>query len=140
MRAALLLMMCLIVPNSAVQAQTQQEINWAASKEYTAADEKLNSVYQQILCKYAKNPIFIKNLKLAQRLWVQLRDTQLAMMYPQYTSGSFGSIIPMCVANYLAELTITRTKELGGCPRIRYSNDYLLMGFRKNLNYPDTKL
>ena len=29
---------------------------------------------------------------------------------------------------------------LGGCPRIRYSNDYLLMGFRKNLNYPDAKL
>lgn len=112
MRAALLLMMCLIVPNSAVQAQTQQEINWAAGREYTAADEKLNSVYQQILRKYAKNPVFIKNLKLAQRLWVQLRDTQLAMMYPEYTSGSFESIIPMCVANYLAQLTITRTKEL----------------------------
>ena len=30
--------------------------------------------------------------------------------------------------------------KLGGCPRIRYSNDYLLMGFRKNLNYPDAKL
>ena len=30
--------------------------------------------------------------------------------------------------------------NLGGCPRIRYSNDYLLMGFRKNLNYPDAKL
>jgi len=30
--------------------------------------------------------------------------------------------------------------DLGGCPRIRYSNDYLLMGFRKNLNYPDAKL
>ena len=28
---------------------------------------------------------------------------------------------------------------LGGCPRIRYSNDYLLMSFRKNLNYPDAK-
>jgi hypothetical protein len=31
-------------------------------------------------------------------------------------------------------------ERLGGCPRIRYSNDYLLMRFRKILNYPDTKL
>ena len=29
---------------------------------------------------------------------------------------------------------------LGGCPRIRYSNDHLLMGFRKNFNYADAKL
>ena len=29
---------------------------------------------------------------------------------------------------------------LGGCPRIGYSNEWLLMDFRKILNYPDTKL
>ena len=43
---------------------------------------------------------------------------------------------------WLAELLqcLAWLLTLGDCPRIRYSNDYLLMGFRKNLNYPDTKL
>ena len=55
---------------------------------------------------------FIKNLKVAQRLWVQFRDAQLAMKFPERGNGYYGSMLPMCKTLYLQELTERRVKEL----------------------------
>jgi hypothetical protein len=52
--------------------------------------------------------MFIGNLKKAQRIWIQFRDAQVAMRYPQYTNSSSFA----CSAKYLAKLTDERTATL----------------------------
>lgn len=92
-------------------AQSQSEINKQAGLEYKEADKKLNTIYQEILKKYAANKTFITNFKEAQRLWVQLRDVQLKAMYPE-AAKSYGTMFPACKANYLTELTNQRTDAI----------------------------
>jgi uncharacterized protein YecT (DUF1311 family) len=72
----------------------------------------LNEVYQKIFKLYSENELFIKNLKIAQKLWIQFRDAQLAAMYPERDGGYYGSVLPMCEAIYLKKLTEARIKEL----------------------------
>lgn len=93
-------------------SQTQSELNDEASGAYKQADQKLNEVYQKILKLYSKNALFIKNMKAAQKLWIQFRDAQLAMLYPERSQGYYGSDLPLCQENYLAQLTNARVKEL----------------------------
>lgn len=91
-------------------AQTQGQMNADAYTRYKKADKQLNTVYQMILKQYAKSPKFIKNLKVAQRLWVQLRDADVAARFPE--AGSYGSAESMCRAGYLETYTLNRTKFL----------------------------
>jgi hypothetical protein len=58
----------------------------------------------------------------------------------QYASFQVGGTTPNQAAMKSGATSAVVGTALGGCPRIRYSNDYLLMRFRKILNYPDTKL
>ena len=55
-------------------AETQLVMNEGAALSYRKADARLNLVYQKILLRYAKNLLFIRNLKTSQRLWVQIQD------------------------------------------------------------------
>jgi uncharacterized protein YecT (DUF1311 family) len=104
-----LLPVLLALMQIAAHAQTQGQMNATAADQYKQADKELNTVYQQILKSYAKQPAFIKNLKTAQRLWVQLRDAELAARYP---GRNYGSAQSMCEAAYLETLTRTRTQFL----------------------------
>ncbi len=94
------------------RAQTQGEMNAATAGEFEAADTQLNSIYQQILSDYADDEAFIASLKEAQRCWITFRDAQLKMKYPDREPGYYGSILPLCEAMYLAELTQERIKAL----------------------------
>jgi uncharacterized protein YecT (DUF1311 family) len=80
--------------------------------DYETVDQELNQVYQQILIKYKSDTQFIEKLRNAQRIWVQFRDAQLVMKFPEQDPGYYGSIYSKCVSNYLAYLTIERTKTL----------------------------
>lgn len=91
------------------QAQSQTSMNMRAGSGYEKTDKELNTVYQKILKEYAAQPLFIKKLKVAQRLWVQLRDAELAAKYPD---RSYGSAQPMCESIYLESLTRERIKFL----------------------------
>lgn len=79
---------------------------------FQQADKALNSVYQKILKQYRTDPEFIKNLKTAQRIWVQFRDAEANMKYPARPAGYYGSAQPMCEAAYRTELTQQRTRTL----------------------------
>jgi uncharacterized protein YecT (DUF1311 family) len=92
-----------------VHAQSQTQLSTSANSKYKQADKELNTVYRQVLTQYAKQPTFIRNLKIAQRLWVQLRDAELAARFP---GRNYGSAQPMCEAAYLEGLTRTRTQFL----------------------------
>ncbi|MFD1258354.1 lysozyme inhibitor LprI family protein [Mucilaginibacter terrae] len=95
---------------SSTLAQSQTAMNMEAGSSYQKADKELNIVYQKILKEYAAQPLFIKKLKVAQRLWIQLRDAELAAKYP--SNGSYGSVEPMCESLYLETLTRERIKFL----------------------------
>lgn len=93
-------------------SQSQMEMNQNASNANNDADKKLNAVYQKILKLYSKNDLFVKNFKTAQKFWLQYREAQIEMKYPKRSKGYYGSVLPMCQANYLEELTNIRVKQL----------------------------
>ena len=91
-------------------AQSQTSMNMKAYSDFKKADAELNAVYQKILKSYSKETTFIKKFRNAQRLWIQLRDAELAAKYPN--SGTYGSVAPMCESIYLETLTRDRIKFL----------------------------
>jgi DNA phosphorothioation-dependent restriction protein DptG len=112
MKAFVLILLMLCSFSQVSFAQKQSDMSEESGVSYNNVDARLNNVYQQILKLYGKNPLFIKNLKVAQRLWVQFRDAQLAMKFPERGNGYYGSVLPMCQAIYLKELTERRVAEL----------------------------
>lgn len=93
-------------------AQTQLEMNQAAKKEYEKSEKKINSVYQTILKKYQTDLVFIKNLRAAQRLWIQFRDAEMKAIFPDREGNFYGSVHSMCWFNYLTHLTNERIEKL----------------------------
>ncbi|NLU94154.1 lysozyme inhibitor LprI family protein [Chitinophaga sp. Ak27] len=108
---SIFIFLLLIISSAAAFAQSQGEMNKQAGQEYKDADKKLNEIYQLIIKDYAANKTFIQNLKEAQRIWIQFRDAQVKAMYPA-AAKTYGSVFPMCKANYLTELTHQRTEAL----------------------------
>jgi len=108
----ILALILVAAPWTGTRGQTQGEMNQGAAGEFRAADEELNSVYRQILEDYAEDDVFITNLKEAQRCWIAFRDAQLKMKFPDREPGYYGSVLPMCEATYLTELTQDRIKAL----------------------------
>jgi uncharacterized protein YecT (DUF1311 family) len=106
----IIIMMIIMLGGREASAQSQATLNNQAESGYQKADRELNTVYQKILKEYSGQPQFLKNLKVAQRLWVQLRNAELAAKYP--ANGRYGSVQPMCESAYLEQLTIERTKFL----------------------------
>ena len=102
----------LMLFSTACFGQTQSDINTKATGEYQKSDKLLNDIYQQIVKLYGSNSAFLRDLKGAQHLWVQLRDTQLKLKYPDREPGYYGSAHEMCRSIYLKELTDSRIKEL----------------------------
>jgi uncharacterized protein YecT (DUF1311 family) len=70
---------------------TQTEMNEQAYANYQKADKELNATYQKILKEYKTDTAFIKNLKAAQRIWVQFRDAEVKALYPDREPGYYGS-------------------------------------------------
>lgn len=109
-----LLTFILLIVSFTCFSQTQAEMNKEAYSDFNKSDKQLNEIYQTILSEYASDSIFVKNLKKSQRLWVQFRDAEMEMKYPDYSDKRYGSIHPTCRAYYLKELTdkrITTLKE-----------------------------
>ena len=105
--AFLVMTMLFIAPNF---AQSQTAMNTKAYSDFKKADTELNVVYQKILKSYSRETTFIKKFRNAQRLWIQLRDAELAAKYPN--RGTYGSVAPMCESIYLETLTKDRIKFL----------------------------
>ncbi|MEO6232723.1 MAG: lysozyme inhibitor LprI family protein [Ferruginibacter sp.] len=92
--------------------QTQLEVNQKAGKDFQKADNELNVICREILKVYRSDTLFIKNLKTAQRIWLQFRDAEIKARYPDRPEGYYGSVEPLCVSLYMTELTQERTAKL----------------------------
>jgi len=80
--------------------------------QYTKAEKEINAVYQKVLQQYSADKEFVKNLKAAQRLWIQFRDAEIKARYPNQNPGYYGSVYPTCVSDLKTQLTNERTKTL----------------------------
>ena len=94
------------------QAHYQRAKILAKEGEFEKADKELNQVYGNILKEYKKDTVFIKSLKKSQKLWIQLRDAEMKVKFPDRERGYYGSVLPMCWSLYKTELTIRRANEL----------------------------
>ena len=104
-----------ILLNHLVLAVTysQTNINNDANQIYKDSDTELNELYKEILKEYSTDTIFIQAFRTSQLNWIKFRDSKLKMKYPDRgSSGWYGSIHPLCISNYLAELTESRTERL----------------------------
>jgi uncharacterized protein YecT (DUF1311 family) len=91
-------------------AQSQAEMNQQASSKFKKQDDELNRVYKQILKEYSADTVFIKNLKISQKLWIKFRDAEVNMKYPG--GGYSGTSTPMCKAYLMEEITKARIETL----------------------------
>ena len=95
---------------------SQLEMNLCAFEDLGRADAELNAAYKQILGSMKDQPVAAERLKAAQRLWVQLRDADLAAQFPlaegQSAQLEYGSIYLLEYATAQAELTRQRTAYL----------------------------
>lgn len=87
-------------------------MNLRAEEEYKKADAELNRIYNQIIHEYKFDEEFIMNLRSSERLWIQFRDAELLLKYPENIDLREGSVYPLCQYNYLRELTEQRIKTL----------------------------
>lgn len=79
---------------------------------FERSDKKLNDVYKKLLVAKKANPNFIRNLKATERIWIQYRDAQLNLRYPEHAAIEKKGPLPLKEALYLAHLTEDRTKAL----------------------------
>ncbi len=116
-------------------SQTQPDTNKEASRAYLEADRSLNEVYQKILEKNRAKGKFLKNLRNVQRAWINYRDAEFTLKYPETVIHDHGTKITDSQAAYLTKLTEERTKILqellnrhsGGT--ITYANGYTIHTF-----------
>ena len=107
-----ILIIFILILSQQIISQTQGEMNDKANIDYVKADNKLNSIYNQILIEYNSDSQFIQNLKKAQRIWIDFRDAEVEMKYPSIDKSEYGSVFPMCRWMYLTELTEMRIIKL----------------------------
>jgi uncharacterized protein YecT (DUF1311 family) len=107
----LILIFSLLISDQAF-SQTQSDLNKTGAQSLQKADKDLNSLYQKILTSYKSDAVFVRSLKATQKIWIQFRDAEVKMKFPDRGPGYYGSSLPMCKAEYQAKLTIDRIKTL----------------------------
>jgi uncharacterized protein YecT (DUF1311 family) len=107
-----LMLICFLCSLTYSFGQTQLEMNDAENKKYLQADSELNMTYQKIIKEYKDDTTFIKNLVAAEKIWIQFRDAEMKMKYPDRGADYYGSVQPMCWSIYLTELTQSRISTL----------------------------
>jgi uncharacterized protein YecT (DUF1311 family) len=98
---------------SALDAQTQGDLDEEACGQFHRADVALNEAYSKILKEYAKDQQFVAKLKSAQRAWLAFRDAEIEALYPKENKqAEYGTVYSMCHCTELQFLTEERTKQL----------------------------
>jgi uncharacterized protein YecT (DUF1311 family) len=88
----------------------QRTMNQCAGLDYEKADKELNVVWKQLTTSVpATEPEYADAVLKAQRAWIVYRDGQCAVAGFEARGGSME---PMIVGLFMAEMTRARTKEL----------------------------
>ena len=110
----LLFLALFILPVATVFSQSQAVMNAKAAKDYAKADKDLNTVYQQVLKKNAKNTLFVKYMKEAQLRWIEFRDAEFKRYMPQFAKGNtyYGTTYSLERSTFMTGMTNERIKTL----------------------------
>lgn len=87
--------------------QTQTDMNQCALQEAQRADGRLNAAYKALIAQL--DPLRTAKLKMAQRAWIDYRDSECAF---QASEAEGGTMAPMLMSGCLATLSDQRTKQL----------------------------
>jgi uncharacterized protein YecT (DUF1311 family) len=79
---------------------------------YENSDNKLNDIYKQLIDLNRTDSVFVTNLRTSERAWIQYRDAQLNLLYPDDTNIEEIKTMSQNELIYLAHLTENRTKIL----------------------------
>jgi uncharacterized protein YecT (DUF1311 family) len=108
-----LILIPLLLLSYSCWCQTQMEMNQESYKAYQKVDKELNDVYKKVLKEYGSDTAFIRNLKTAQKLWIQFRDAEVNTKFSDPKPYiAYGSMYPMCWSTEMMELTEERIKKL----------------------------
>jgi len=91
------------------QAQSQNEMNMTAARDFAKADARLNRVYKQILSGISETATRRK-LVASEKAWIAYRDAQGHFEASAAAEG--GSMYPMVFSGTCARLTEERIKQL----------------------------
>jgi uncharacterized protein YecT (DUF1311 family) len=109
MRTILLLVPLLFLPASLHgAAQSQQEMNAQARKDFEKADAELNEVYRSVIAGLP-DEIAVDLLRKAQRAWVAFRDADALSHSDEMRDGSAA---PLLLYGQKTRLTKDRVKYL----------------------------
>jgi uncharacterized protein YecT (DUF1311 family) len=75
-------------------------------------DKKLNQVYKMLLLAKQSDTTFIENIKASERLWIQFRDAEFTVKFPDHPPIENKDLLSNDQATYLARFTENRTKVL----------------------------
>ena len=76
------------------------------------SDKKLNQAYKMLLLAKQSDTTFIENIKASERLWVQFRDAEFTVKFPEHPPIENKDLLSNDQAAYLARFTENRTKVL----------------------------
>jgi len=92
--------------------QTQLEMNNDSGNRLKKAETELKGTLSKMQELYKSDSEFLKNLKESQDIWTKFKNAELKMKFPDREPGYYGSVHPMCVADFLADLTFERIEKL----------------------------
>src|SRR5690242_2214314 len=111
-RLRLLVFLILAGQSLIANGQTQVEMTDASNIRLKNAEAELKTVYEKIRVQYKEDTEFVKNLRESQELWIKWRTAELKAKFPDRQPGYYGSVQPMCAADYLADLTNERITRI----------------------------
>lgn len=111
MKYSLLLTLCMLFC-IASYCQRADDVDVIAFKDFQKAEKELNYVYRKIFRIYHSDTIFLKQLKITQKIWLKLRDAELNAKLTENTRAGSAIMNTMCWNVYKAELTRERIKHL----------------------------
>lgn len=89
---------------------TELDMKKLPHSSYEDIDKKLNEIYQKILKKYSKDKLFIKKLKISQRLWIKQKEADLKVAF--YKRGDKNSTYLQNKSTALKIYTLERIRFL----------------------------
>jgi uncharacterized protein YecT (DUF1311 family) len=89
-------------------------MNRCAGEDIKQAYAGLNQAYQRVLARYAEDPDKIARIKTAEQAWLVFRDSEIEALFLLSERDRSGSVLSMCRALALAQMTRERTKALRG--------------------------
>ena len=116
MKLPILATFLILLPLSSTHGQSQMQMNREAGQALEKADTKLNASYKKIMVSKEVEEEAKKNLRIAQRAWLQFVEAQINTIFPvkegENPRDLYGSMYALDYASTKTKLVKTRIQQL----------------------------